>query len=376
MKVINGIVFDADKGFVEKSLYTDDMLISEKSVADDEVVDASGCYVIPGLVDVHFHGCLGEDFSEADVKGIKKIAEYELSQRVMYICPTTMTLPEKQLSNVCRNTAEYLKSCKTGSEIVGIHLEGPFVSKAKKGAQNEEYLHDPDFNMLIRLQKLSGGVVKLITVAPEEKGGIDFVKKATEAGVHVSVGHTVADYDTADAAFKAGADHATHLFNGMPQLHHRAPSVIGAISDNENVYPEIICDGIHIHGSAIRLAFKLFGKERMVLISDSLRATGMPDGIYPFGGQNIEVHGPRATIEGHPETLAGSVTSLYGCFKQAIGFGIPVEDAVRAASSNPAKSIGIYDRCGSLDTGKEASFLIVDKESLEIKAKVFKGKLI
>ena len=195
-------------------------------------------------------------------------------------------------------------------------------------------------------------------------------------GITVSVGHTTAGYDTARTAFEAGASHATHLFNAMPPFAHRDPGVIGAAFDVPGVQPELICDGIHVHPSAIRAAFQLFGKERMIIISDSLRATGMPDGEYPFGGQMIEVHGNRATILGHPETLAGSVTSLMGCLRQAIAFGIPAADAVRACTYNPAQSVGIEDRAGTLDVGKEASIVLLDQTDLSIKAIVFKGQVV
>jgi N-acetylglucosamine-6-phosphate deacetylase len=192
-------------------------------------------------------------------------------------------------------------------------------------------------------------------------------------GITVSVGHTVADYDTAMEAFRNGATHATHLYNGMPSIHHRAPGVIGAAVDSPGVRAELICDGVHIHGAVVRMTFRLFGKERMILISDSLRAAGMPDGQYPFGGQEIEVHGNRATIVGHPETLAGSVTSLMGCVRQAVKYGIPLEDAVRAASYNPAQAIKIDDRAGTLEIGKEASVILLDQETLEIREILFKG---
>ena len=205
---------------------------------------------------------------------------------------------------------------------------------------------------------------------------MDFIRAAVADGIAVSVGHTTADYDTAAAAFAAGADHATHLYNGMPPLHHRSPGVIGAAFDDPKVQVELICDGIHIHSSVVRATFRLFGAERVILISDSLRATGMPDGQYPFGGQEIEVHGSRATIVGHPETLAGSVTSLMGCLRQAVKFGIPLADAVRSCAYNPAQSIGIQDRAGSLENGKEASFVLLDKEDLSIRAIVFKGALV
>lgn len=375
MQIINGSVFDLDQGFVARKLNTDGALIAETS-GDNTVLDAAGCYVIPGLVDVHFHGCIGEDFSDATPDGLQAIADYELSEGVTYICPAGMTLPEDQLTAICKNVAAHRAKNTGGAEVVGAHLEGPFLSMAKKGAQNADYLHVPDIGMLRRLQSAAGGCVRLVTVAPEEAGALEFIQAAVADGIAVSVGHTVADYDTAKAAFESGADHATHLYNGMPSLHHRAPSVIGAAFDTPGVMAELICDGVHIHGAMVRLAFRLFGAERMILISDSLRATGMPDGQYPFGGQEIEVHGNRATIVGHPETLAGSVTSLMGCLRQAVAFGIPLEDAVRAGSYNPARSIKIDDRVGSLEIGKEASIVLLDKETLVIRAIIFRGQVV
>ena len=363
MRVTGGQVFDLEKGFVERELHTDGILLSAAS-GDGEALDARDCYVIPGLVDVHFHGCVGEDFSDATPEGLQRIADYELSQGVTYICPAGMTLPEDQLTAICKNTAAHRAKNAGGAEVVGAHLEGPFLSTAKKGAQNADFLHDPDVPMLRRLQEAAEGCVKLVTVAPEQPGAMEFIRAATEMGITVSVGHTVADYDTAMAAFAAGATHATHLYNGMPPLHHRSPGV----------QVELICDGVHIHGAMIRLTFQLFGRERVILISDSLRATGMPDGQYPFGGQEIEVHGNRATIVGHPETLAGSVTSLMGCLRQAVAFGIPLADAVRACSYNPAKSIGIDDQVGTLEEGKQASLVVLNPD-LSLKAVVFHGKI-
>lgn len=372
MRIIGGQVFDLKDGFVERDVCTDGALISSVS-GDEQVLSADGCYVIPGLVDVHFHGCIGEDFSDATPEGLQRIADYELSRGVTYICPAGMTLPEEQLVKICENAAAHRRKNTGGAELVGVHLEGPFLSMAKKGAQNADYLHAPDIAMLRRLQASAEGCVRLVTAAPEEAGALEFIRAAVEAGIAVSVGHTVADYDTAKAAFAVGADHVTHLYNGMPPMHHRAPGVIGAAFDSPGVMAELICDGVHIHSAMVRLAFRLFGAERMILISDSLRAAGMPDGRYPFGGQEIEVHGNRATIAGHPETLAGSVTSLMGCMRQAAAFGIPLADAVRAASYNPAKSIKIDDRAGSLEEGKEASIVLLDRKTLAVRKIIFKG---
>ncbi len=375
MRITGGRVFDLEQGFVSRDVCTDGALIAPSS-GDDTLLDAKGCYVIPGLVDVHFHGCVGEDFSDATPDGLQKIADYELSQGVTYLCPTGMTLPEEQLTAICENTAAHRAKNFGGAEVVGAHLEGPFLCMAKKGAQNGDYLHNPDAAMLQRLQQAAQGCVKLVTLAPEQPGAVEFIRVAKELGVHVSLGHTTADYETAKAAFEAGADHATHLYNAMPPLAHRDPGVIGAAWEAPGVQAELICDGIHIHPAVVRLTFGLFGKERMIIISDSLRATGMPDGEYPFGGQMIEVHGNRATILGHPETLAGSVTSLMGCLRQAVSFGIPAADAVRACTYNPARSIGIDNRAGTLDTGKEASIVLLDEKDLSIKGIIFKGQKV
>lgn len=371
MRVTGGQVFDLQDGFVERELCTNGALLAAEG--GGEVLDASGCYVIPGLIDVHFHGCVGEDFSDATPDGLQRMADFELSQGVTYMCPAGMTLPEEQLTRICENAAAHASLATSGAELAGLNLEGPFLCMAKKGAQNGAFLHDPDGEMLHRLQLAAHGLVKLVTVAPEQPGSTQFIRSARADGITVSVGHTTADYDTASAAYAAGARQATHLFNAMPPFSHRAPGVVGAAFDNKDVQVEIICDGIHVHPSVIRATFQLFGAHRVILVSDSLRATGMPDGKYPFGGQEIVVHGNRATMADDPNTLAGSVTSLMGCVRQAVKFGIPLADAVRAASYNPARAIGIDHRAGSLEDGKEASFVLLEKDTLAIRAIVFKG---
>lgn len=372
MRITDALVFDPQAGFVQRDLCVQDGLIAGQS---DGAVSAKGCYLIPGLTDLHFHGCVGEDFSDGDAQGLAKMAAYELSRGVTQICPAGMTLLEDQLTKICQTAAAHRADNVPGAELVGVHLEGPFLCEAKKGAQNGAWLHDPDLPMLRRLQQAAQGLVKLVTVAPEQPNAMEFIKGAAEDGIVVSVGHTTADYETASAAMDAGASHCTHLFNAMPAFTHRAPGVIGAAFDHPHVRAELICDGVHIHPSVVRATFQLFGADRMVLISDSLRATGMPDGQYPFGGQEIEVHGNRATIVGHPETLAGSVTDLMGCVKTAVSFGIPLADAVKAAAVNPAKVLGIYDRLGSLDVGKQANVAVLD-ENLELKAVLFHGEVV
>lgn len=373
MRLTGAQVFHPRKGFVLGEVCAGNGVLTEQS--GDKAVDLAGCYVIPGLIDLHFHGCVGEDFSDATPDGLQKIADYQLSRGITGICPAGMTLGEDTLTAICENAAAHIEGNKPGAELLGLHLEGPFISMAKKGAQNGDFVHDPDGDMLERLQKAAKGHVKLVTLAPEGPGAIDFIRKANELGVRVSLGHTTADYDTATAAYNAGARQATHLFNAMPSFTHREPGVIGAAADHEEVMAELICDGVHVHASAVRAMFRLFGPKRMILISDSLRAAGMGDGEYPFGGQYIEVHGARATILGHPETLAGSVSDLMGCVKKATEFGVSLWAAVTAASVNPAKALGVYDRLGSLDVGKDANFAVLNTD-YTLKAVVFHGQVV
>ena len=374
MRITGGQVFDLEQGFVSRDVCFDGEKLEQGS-AGGKTYDASGCYVIPGLTDLHFHGCVGEDFSDATPDGLQKMADYELSRGVTQICPAGMTLGEDQLTRICENAAAHRAKNPGGAELVGLHLEGPFLCKAKKGAQNEAFLHDPDPAMLHRLQQAAQGMVKLVTLAAEQPGALEFIRSAQEDGITVSLGHTTADYDTACAAYEAGARQATHLFNAMPPFTHRAPGVVGAAFDHPQVKVELISDGVHIHPSVVRAVFQLFGAGRVILISDSLRATGMPDGRYPFGGQEIEVHGNRATMADDPNTLAGSVSDLMACMRSAVSFGIPLHDAVRAAAVNPAQVLGVFDRLGSLDVGKTANLAILDRD-LNLKDVFFRGQLV
>ena len=371
MRITGGKVFDLQEGFVERDLCTDGRLIATAS-GDDQVVDAAGCYIIPGLTDLHFHGCRGHDFSDGDPEGLAEMARYELSRGVTQICPAGMTLLEDQLVKICQTAAAHRRSGLPGATLSGINLEGPFLSMAKKGAQNGDWLQKPNMELLRKLEEVSGGLVKLVSVAPEVEGAMDFIREASNE-VRVSIAHTTADYDTAMAAFGAGASHVTHLFNAMPPFTHRAPGVVGAAFDTPDCWVELICDGIHIHPSVVRAVFKLFGADRVVLVSDTMRAAGMADGGYSLGGQPVVKKGKYATLA--DGTLAGSVTDLMDCMRTAVSFGIPLADAVRAAAVNPAQSIGIYSRCGSLENGKWANVVLLNRD-LSIRTVMFKGKIV
>ena len=328
-------------------------------------LDAGGCYVIPGLVDIHTHGAMGEDFSDGKPEGLPKMAEYYAAHGVTSYLATTMTLQEP----VLKTAMEVIRGAKrpeNGAKCAGIHLEGPFLGYAKRGAQAAENLHRPDAALFHRLNEASGGRVKLVTVACEEEGAIPFIRELSQVCT-VSLGHTTADYDTAMAGFQAGATHATHLYNGMPSFLHRAPGVIGAAFD-AGASVELICDGLHIHPSVIRVTSRIFG-ERLNLISDSLRCAGMPDGDYELGGQPIVVKNHKATLlDG---TLAGSSISLLDAVRNVVRFGLSLEAAVYAASTAPAQAVGLD--AGVIAQGRCADLLVLD-ENLALKAVFVDGQ--
>ncbi len=363
MIIKGGKVFQEDGSFLEQALYINDhRLVDKAEYQDDEkVIDAEGLLVLPGLVDIHSHGAAGEDFSDGNPEGLKKILQYEKRCGITSYCPTSMTFPKERLRQIFAS----IKGAQTeeGAKVVGINMEGPFLDPVKKGAHVEEWIAAPDAAFVRELNQDVDGLVRLVTLAPNMEGAEEFIKEMHEE-VCISLGHTAADYDCASRAMKLGAHHVTHLYNAMQPFGHRAPGLIGAAMDDPECMVELICDGYHIHPSAIRAAFRLFGPERVILISDSMRATGMENGTYELGGQEVTVKDRKAVLK--DGTLAGSATNLYGCMCKAVEFGIPLEQAIMAATANPARSIGIFDRVGSIRIGKQADLLLVS-ENLELK---------
>ena len=363
MIIKSGKVFQEDGSFLEQTLYVNDHRLVDKAEYQDdgEIIDAEGLLVLPGLVDVHSHGAAGEDFSDGDPEGLKKILRYERNCGITSYCPTSMTFPKERLRQIFAS----IKGAQTeeGAKVVGINMEGPFLDPAKKGAHVEEWITAPDAAFVRELNQDADGLVRLVTLAPNMDGSEEFIKEMHEE-VCISLGHTAADYDCASRAMKLGAHHVTHLYNAMQPFGHRAPGLIGAAMDDPECMVEMICDGYHIHPSAIRAAFRMFGAERVILISDSMRATGMKNGTYELGGQEVTVKDRKAVLK--DGTLAGSATNLYGCMCKAVEFGIPLEQAIMAATANPARSIGIFDQVGSIRIGKQADLLLVSK-NLELK---------
>ena len=329
-------------------------------------------YALPGLVDINFHGAMGKDFCDGTEEAIQTLADFEASKGVLAICPATMTYPEEFLNHVMDAAAAHKNG--KGADLVGINMEGPFISPKKVGAQNPEYLHKADVAMFRRLQKRANGLIKLVDIAPEEPGALEFIA-ACHDEVRISIAHTCTSYDTANAAFDAGATHMTHLYNAMPGITHREPGpIIAALERGAEV--ELITDNVHIHPAVVRFTFNTFGDDHVILIADSMMACGLPDGQYSLGGQAVTVSGPRATLTEHPGTIAGSATCLYDCMKRAVlEMNVPLESAVRAASENPAKSIGIDNDYGSLAAGRYGNVILADKE-LNIQAVYQKGTRI
>lgn len=375
MVIKNVLVYGENRLFAEGEICIKEGYFAAKTAANEEVVDGEGCFAIPGLVDTHFHGCVGVDFCDASLEAIGRMAEYEASVGVTSICPATMTLEEERLHEIMRTAGEYYSKEKksAGAKLVGINMEGPFISAKKKGAQAAEHIRPCSLSLYRKLQEESGNLIRLVDIAPETEGAMAFID-AVKGETVLSIAHTTADFDTALEAFSRGASHVTHLYNAMPPLNHRDPGVIGAARDAGDCHVELICDGIHIHPSVVRATFEMFGAERIILISDSMRAAGLTDGKYTLGGQDVFVKGARATLA--DGTIAGSVTNLMGCLRKVVKeMGIPLETAVACATVNPAREIGVDHICGSITPGKPADLVLLDKE-LKVKAVYVNGSKI
>lgn len=369
----NAVVYTEDKTFRAGGLAISGDRFAD-GAADGAVLDAQGCYAIPGLIDLHLHGCMGYDFCDGTPEAIAQIAAYELSVGVTGIAPATMTLPCAALERILSAAADYARRPAEGAALLGVNMEGPFISPVKKGAQDARHILPCSVEIARRFMEKSDGLVKFIGLAPEENPDFAAFIDGVRDFAAVSLAHTNADYDTAMAAFAAGARHAVHLYNAMPPFTHRAPGVIGAVMDSPWVDAELICDGVHLHPSAVRAAFRMLGAGRIVFISDSMRATGMPDGRYTLGGLDVDVTGNRAVLASDG-ALAGSATNLMDCLRTAVrDMGIPLEDAVACATINPARSLGVDGRYGSIRPGKQADLVLLDGD-LNLRAVIQGGRV-
>ncbi len=335
--------------------------------------DLEGAWVIPGLIDVHTHGNSGADFSDGDEEGLLRMLRYYAENGITSCAPTSLTLPYETLARAFATARKYADERPDDAAAVrGINMEGPFFNEKKKGAQNAAYLRLPDYEAFRELNEGCGGLVRIVDVAPELEGALDFIRKASR-DCTVSIAHTDTDYEHARAGIEAGATQLTHLFNAMPGIHHRKPGPIVAAAEDERVSAELIGDGLHVDPACVRFAFRVFGPERIVLISDSLRCCGMPDGEIDMGGQKAWLKNGVARLE--DGTIAGSATNVFECMQRIISFGIPKEDAIRSATWNAARQLGCLDRVGSIADGKQADFVICDEELKRLEVRIAGKKI-
>ena len=323
-------------------------------------LDGKGLAAIPGLVDIHAHGCLGRDTMDAD---FAEMSAYRAQNGTTTWLPTTMTAFPEDLARACEAPRDV-----PGARLPGLHLEGPHIAASRKGAQKAECIRNPDLDELRRLYERGA---RRVTLAPELPGALDYIRGAAAMGVSVSLGHTDADFETCRRAFDAGATSLTHMFNAMPGLHHRKPGPIGAALVS-GAYAELICDGLHVAPAVVLLAYRAFGPDRLVFISDSIRPAGAPEGEYDCGGLPVFLRNGEARLA--DGTLAGSTATLWHCVRQAVRFGIPFADAVKMASATPAAAAGLD--AGVLAPGRPADVLLVDDagEVPELRGVILRGE--
>ncbi|CEI71967.1 MULTISPECIES: N-acetylglucosamine-6-phosphate deacetylase [Romboutsia] len=357
--IVNGKIVLENQILENKVLVFNEKIINivNEAPKDCEIIDANGNYVCPGLIDIHIHGNMGKDTMDGTDDAICTIAKSIARHGVSSFLPTTMTMDEKSITNAIDTIKKYMDKDTKGAQIIGTHLEGPFINKDYKGAQNEKFIVAPTYEFIEKYKD----VIKIITYAPEKDVDMEFTKKIkANTDIVLSIGHSKATYDEAKEAINMGASNITHTFNGMSGLNHRNPGVVGAALTT-NVYCEVIADEIHIMKDLFQFILNNKGEDKIILITDSIEAGGLEDGEYSLGGQKVIVKSNQARLESG--SLAGSVMPLN---KMVYNFmnntNLDMRKVIKLASINPAKSIGIDNKKGSIEIGKDADIAIFDKD--------------
>lgn len=369
MRLLNAEVF-VDGEFKALTIEIEGNSISSiGNTTSTDGIDCTGCIIIPGMIDMHSHGCKGYDFSTASEEEMDVMCDHYAKNGITAVAATGMTLGLDTLKECYTRIRNKIEEGTTGAKIVGINMEGPYLSAGKKGAHDAQYLAKPTLEHFEQIREASGDHIVIVDLSPTEDGAMDFIKEVSKTTA-VSIAHTGATYDVAMQAIAAGATNITHLFNAMAPFAHREPGVIGAAFDS-GVTAELICDGIHLHPAVIRTAFKVLGK-RAVLVSDSMCAAGMPDGDYVLGGLAVTVNNRKATLTADG-TIAGSTITAYEGMRNAVKFGVPLELAVNAVTEAPARALRIDDCFGKIAEGRKADLVILDKSTLEIRSVIIEG---
>lgn len=370
----NATVFNGDFEKVSADVAIEGERISKiGDLSGEDELDLTDMTVMPGLIDIHIHGCGGADAGDATPEALETMSQTLVKNGITSFCPASMTLSFEELTKIFANIDE-MKNKVGGAYIHGANMEGPYIAMSKKGAQNPLYVRNPDKEEFKRLFDGCNGSIKVVDIAPECDGGDEFIKEIQPI-CPVSIAHTDAGYDEAVHAIELGVRHITHLFNAQSGLHHRKPGVVGAAFDvgkEKGVRAELICDGFHIHPATLRIAFRAMGEDGTVIVSDSMKAAGCPDGDYDLGGQPVYVRDGKALLA--DGTIAASTSNVYKELKNVISFGIPEKQAVKSATINPAKAIRADKETGSIEEGKLADILVVDKD-YNIKLVIVKGKI-
>jgi N-acetylglucosamine-6-phosphate deacetylase len=373
--IINGKIIMEESIMEDKAIVFDNKIIDiidKEQLKEDlnlDLIDVGGRYVAPGFIDLHIHGAGGRDTMDASIEALTDISSIILETGVTAFLPTTMTMDKENIYQALNIIRDSMDSNLQGAKILGAHLEGPFINKKYKGAQDAKYIQKPSYEFI----KDYLDIIKIITLAPEVDQGYGFISKMKEHDIVLSMGHSNATYEEAMEAIKRGISHATHIFNAMTPLHHREPGVVGSVFAS-NITCELIADKIHVHPGIFQMLVDIKGEDRVVLISDSMRAACMRDGVYDLGGQQVRVKDGSARLTDN--TLAGSVLTLNQALKNIIEHTeLSLIDAIKMVTLNQAKLIGIDKYKGSIKKGKDADVVVFDKE-VNISLTIVEGEIL